>query len=114
MVPYHVEKYNFIMDLNNISITDIPYRYMFAALDRLGTYYCGNAEKTFVFNANGIGSVWNFISFFLPETQKKRVIFIQKGEEKKILEYIDEFELEERYGGKLPNLTKFWPPKNTS
>lgn len=43
MVPYHVEKYNFILDLNNISITEIPYRYMFAALDRLGTYYCGNA-----------------------------------------------------------------------
>lgn len=30
-----------------------------------------------------------------------------------MLEYIDEEELEERYGGKLSNLTEYWPPKST-
>jgi len=32
MVPYHAEKYNFIMDLNNISIPDLPLRYLYSAL----------------------------------------------------------------------------------
>jgi len=27
---------------------------------------------------------------------------------------MDPYELERRYGGKLPNLTEYWPPKSTS
>jgi hypothetical protein len=32
MVPYHAEKYNFFMDLNNISIPDLPLRYLYSAM----------------------------------------------------------------------------------
>lgn len=32
MVPYHAEKFNLIMDLNNISLANIPYRYLYNAL----------------------------------------------------------------------------------
>ncbi len=66
MVPYHAEKYNLILDLNDISLTKIPYKYMFTALEKLGIYYCGNTEKTFVYNAEGVGHIWKMISFFLP------------------------------------------------
>ncbi len=51
MVPYHSEKYNLIIDLNNISLSNIPFRILYAALEKLGIYYCGNTEKTFVYNA---------------------------------------------------------------
>jgi len=79
MVPYHAEKYNLFMDLNNISLANIPYKYLYHALEKISIYYCGNSEKTFVFNAEGIGHLWGFISFFLPESQKRRIIFIPKG-----------------------------------
>lgn len=42
MVPYHAEKYNLIMDFNDISLTDIPYVYLYESLDKLGIYYAGN------------------------------------------------------------------------
>ena len=53
------------------------------------------------------------VSKFLTETQKKRIVFIEKGQEHKILEKVDEYELEQRYGGKLADLTEYWPPQDT-
>jgi hypothetical protein len=43
MVPYYAEKYNLILDFNDISLTDIPYVYLYGSLEKLGTYYCGNS-----------------------------------------------------------------------
>jgi hypothetical protein len=80
MVPYHAEKYNLIMDFNHISFSDIPYGYLYDALEKINNYYCGNSEKTFLFNSQGIKNIWKMVSFFLPESQKKRIIFVDKGE----------------------------------
>ena len=48
----------------------------------------------------------------------KKVIFILInkliGKEKEILEYVDQYQLEEKYGGKLENLKSYWPPKSTN
>lgn len=43
MVPYHAEKYVLLMDFNDISFTDIPIMYLYDALDKINTYYCGNS-----------------------------------------------------------------------
>lgn len=50
----------------------------------------------------------------MTENQKRKLILINNGEEQKILEYIDANQLETRYGGSLPNLKEYWPPKGTS
>jgi hypothetical protein len=93
MVPYHAEKYILIIDFNDISFTSIPYFELYGIINKMGTYYCGLTERTFLFNSSGIGKLWNMIYGFLPEYQKKKMVFIQKGEEKSILEYIDEYQL---------------------
>lgn len=79
MVPYHAEKYTMIMDFNDIALTDIPYTYLYDALDKMNTYYCGNSERTFVFRSAGINNIWRMVSFFLSENQRRRIIFINKG-----------------------------------
>lgn len=66
MVPYHAEKYNLIMDFNNISLSEIPYSYLYESLEKVGIYYCGNTQKTFLFNSEGISTIWKMVSFFLP------------------------------------------------
>jgi hypothetical protein len=91
MVPYHSEKNVLILDFDSTSITDIPFRYLWLALDRLQTYYCANVQMIFVFNTKGIGQLWNMVSYFLNESQKRRIHFVQKGEESTILKYIDPY-----------------------
>ena len=81
------------MDLNNISLTDLPLKYLYRALEKTDIYFCGKAEKTFVFNAEGMGNIWKLVSFFLPENQKKRVIFVAKGQEHLMLDYIEASQL---------------------
>ncbi len=76
MVPYHAEKYIAIMDFNNMSLTDIPYKYIYEVFSKMDVYYCGNMEKAFVYNIKGIGFAWNLISTFIPEHQKKKIEFI--------------------------------------
>lgn len=65
MVPYHAEKYNLIMDFNNISLTDIPFVILYEALDLIGLFYCGCSEKAYIFNSEGVSNIWRVISFFL-------------------------------------------------
>ena len=93
MVPYHAEKYVLLLDFNDISFTDIPIMYLYEALEKINLYYCGNSEKTFIYNSKGISYLWYIMSSFIPENQKKRIIFINKGEEDNFLEYIDGYEL---------------------
>jgi hypothetical protein len=65
MVPYHAEKYNLIMDFNNISLTDIPFVILYEALDLIGLFYCCSSEKAYIFNSEGVSNIWRVISFFL-------------------------------------------------
>lgn len=58
--------------------------------------------------------IWSVVSRFLTESQKKKLVIIPEGEEKKALEFIDPYQLEAQYGGKLPNLTEYWPFKSVS
>jgi hypothetical protein len=114
MVPYHAEKFVLIIDFNDISFTSIPYLDLYSIVQKMGTYYCGLTERTFLYNSAGIGKIWKLIYGFLPDYQKKKMVFIQKGEERQVLEWVDEFHLERRYGGKLPNLDSYWPPRETN
>jgi hypothetical protein len=113
MVPYHAEKFVLLIDFNDISLTSIPYFQVIDILSNMGTYFCGLTERTLLYNSVGISRIWKIVYSFLPEYQKKKIIFIPKGEERKALEWIDEMQLERRYGGRLPNLTSFWPPKGS-
>lgn len=79
MVPYHAEKYTMIMDFNDIAFSDIPYVYLYDALDKINIFYCNNSERTLVYNSAGIANIWKIVSMFLSDTQKKKVVFIPKG-----------------------------------
>jgi len=80
---------------------------------KVGVFYCGSTERTLLYNSSGIGFIWSVISNFLTESQKKKLVIIPKGEEKKALEFVDPYQLEAQYGGKLANLTEYWPIKST-
>ena len=64
-VPYHAEKYSCIFDCNNMNIQDIPYKYLYLVISAMNLYYCGNVERTIIFNAKGIETMWIFVKKFL-------------------------------------------------
>ena len=66
MVPYHAEKYVFLVDINNMSFSDIPYKYLFEVLTKMGTFYCGNVEKTIIYNYSSAKLLWSIASKFIP------------------------------------------------
>lgn len=66
MIPYHVEKYITIFDLNNLPLSDVPVKYLLEIVNLMSIYYCGNLEKTFVYNGKGLGWAWNFLSKLIP------------------------------------------------
>ncbi len=41
----------------------------------MGLIYCGNVEKTIVFNAVGFKPLWFIIKQFIPEHVQKRILF---------------------------------------
>lgn len=67
----------------------------------MGLYYAGNTEKTYVFNAKGIGSLYTIAKTFMPQHARKKIVFVNENNKDEILKQIDPYELEKRYGGKL-------------
>ena len=92
-VPYHAEKYINIFDLCNMNMTEIPYMYLYEVFTAMNLYYCGNTERTFVFNAKGIGSLWTFAKKLVPEHARKKIIFVDESNSSEILKYVDPLEL---------------------
>jgi hypothetical protein len=65
-VPYYAEKYVCIFDLCGMSFTQIPKKYMYEVMNAMNLHYCGNVEKTYIFNGKGIEPVWNLIKYVIP------------------------------------------------
>ena len=92
-VPYHAEKYVCIFDLNNMPISEIPFRYLKDLVTSMSVYYSGNVEKTLIYNANSIDFLWKIGKRFIPEHAKKKIKFVETGKESEVHELIDPFEL---------------------
>lgn len=91
--------------------------------------FTNTLEKEFIYNPPWIlKSSWKIIEsliiieyfnlsffhldFINPETAAK-ISFCSSGDTAKLFETIDPSQLQEKFGGKLTNLTEFWPPKST-
>lgn len=113
MVPYHAEKLVFIVDFGTMALTRIPVFSLWEEIRKLGVLYCGITERTIVFNSTSLGWIWRLVSSFLNENQRRKLVMIPQGQEERTLEYIEPDQLEVKYGGRLPNLTEYWPPRST-
>lgn len=66
------------MDLQNMKLTEIPYKKIFELLTKINLYYPGNMEKTFIYNAEGLSILLNLASKFIPEHSKRKIKLIEK------------------------------------
>ena len=79
LVPYHAEKLTIIADLNNVSLSSLPIFTLYEQMRKIGVFYCGSTERTLLYNSSGIGFIWSFISSFLTDSQKKKLVIVPQG-----------------------------------
>ena len=49
----------------------------------------------------------------MDPTSREKTSVVKREEFKKVFRNIPPNQLEVKYGGEMPNIEKFWPPKNT-
>ncbi|CAD8142971.1 unnamed protein product [Paramecium octaurelia] len=112
LVPYHVEKWRIIVDLNDISIFRMPHQIIKRIIDVTQSNYTASLEQLHLLNPPFVlMAAWKLVEKLMhPETAKK----IQFCKDPSYLqEYINEDQLMLKYKGTLPNFTCLWPIINT-
>lgn len=50
---------------------------MYEVMNGMNLHYCGNVEKTFIFNGKGIEPIWNLLKYVIPQQSRKKIIFVE-------------------------------------
>jgi len=112
MVPKYIEKFNFIIDLCESKIK--PQKELIKGIMSLfQDNFNGFSGQTFIYRpSKGFMLFWKIISVFIPENTREKVQFVPKGKEDEFSGLLIKDELQEVYGGSMPNLQsgQFWPP----
>ena len=61
-----------------------------------------------------ISFVWGIVKNFLDESTVKKINFIDEQVIEPLMEFCNPEQMEVKYGGTLPDIREFWPPKEVS
>ncbi|EWS72900.1 aspartyl/asparaginyl beta-hydroxylase family protein (macronuclear) [Tetrahymena thermophila SB210] len=113
-VKGYVESWVVILETNEKGVTDLELATINKIVQIMAKNFTSTLEKMFITNPSFLFSgAWSLIKNFIhPETSAK-INILKKKDFHIMLDYIDADQLEEKYGGTLPNKTTFWPPQNT-
>jgi len=111
-LPGKAETFFIIIDLQGCSMTTMPINALRKFLGAVQTNFRGRGFKTCILNANMmIRGSWNLIKACLDEFTAQKLSMIGSDYKVKLPTYIPAENLEERFGGKLPNKSNnFFPP----
>ncbi|KAG6468703.1 SEC14 cytosolic factor-like [Zingiber officinale] len=103
-MPNGQEKFTCIADIHGWGYSSSDVRGYLAAIDILQNYYPERLGKVFLIHVPYIFmKVWKIMYKFLDPNTRKKFVFVEKKELKAtLLADIDESQLPEKYGGKLP------------
>ncbi|XVF08582.1 hypothetical protein REPUB_Repub07fG0015800 [Reevesia pubescens] len=103
-MPPGQEKFVVIGDLKGWGYANSDIRAYLAALSLLQDYYPERLGKLFIVHAPYIFmTAWKIVYPFIDNKTRKKIVFVEKKTLKStLLEEIDESQLPETYGGKLP------------
>ncbi|XP_073000542.1 uncharacterized protein [Typha latifolia] len=103
-MPRGQEKFICIGDLKDWGYSNCDIRAYLAALEIMQNYYPERLGKVFLVNVPYIFmKAWKIIYPFIDKQTKKKFVFVDdKNMRATLLDHIDESQLPETYGGKLP------------
>ncbi|KAL6177715.1 hypothetical protein ACLB2K_049239 [Fragaria x ananassa] len=103
-MPPGQEKFIFIGDLEGWGYSNSDIRAYLGALSILQDYYPERLGKMFIVHVPFVFmTVWKIVCPFIDNKTKEKIVFVEnKMLKSTLLEEIDESQLPEKYGGKLP------------
>lgn len=112
-VPHYVEKYHFFCDLAHTPIKpqiDI----IKGMIGLFRDNFNGFAGHAYIYKpTKAFKLLWKIGSKFMPKKTLEKVKFVEDGKEKNFTDDFDLDDLQQQYGGNVPDITEnFWPPQN--
>ncbi|EAR86555.2 CRAL TRIO domain protein (macronuclear) [Tetrahymena thermophila SB210] len=110
-VNYHIENWVFIIDTGGMGLFDLPINALKMIIGAMSINYCACMDKVFILNPSfGLNASWSVVSAMMDHESAEKITMLKKDKYPKILEKIPAEMLEQKFGGKVPNVTQFWPP----
>jgi len=111
LLPGQVENWIFILDLNNVGIGSLPKTAMKKIISYLQANYRGHLTTMNIINTpSSIYIPWALIKGFLDEVTVKKIQFFKTGSPTTLFDSTNREQVEQKFGGTAPNLSRFWPP----
>ncbi|KAL7067841.1 CRAL/TRIO domain-containing protein [Cryptosporidium serpentis] len=112
-VAGRVENWNVIIDLSGKGFTDLPIQALKSVISLVNTRYRMRLYRMFIVNCPiFLNLLSSALLSTLPGTSARKVRFVDGAYSDELLEMISPYQLEQRYGGKCPDVTEnFYPFK---
>ena len=111
LVPGKVENWMHVSDMGHQGITEFPLKAIIKFSVILQKMYKCRLANSFVLNPpSSIYYLWKCAKPFIDKATQSKVCIENKGYSGRMLELFDPEQVEEKFGGKAPNITRFWPP----
>jgi len=114
LIPGQVENWNIIIDLNDVSIFSIPDSLM-KIFKILQANYRARLNSMFILGMTGfLNALWTIVKSFLDSNTQKKIKIIKENAKYEMFEFINNEQLEKKYGGLSENLEDssvgYFPP----
>ena len=110
MVPGLIETWIMVVDLNNVSSTSVPFTKIKAIIANGSKNYRGRMYRQYTINASWfVRKAFSGMTTFLDEFTQQKLNMLDDC--KDLLQHVTPECLEQKYGGKLPNIVgNYFPP----
>jgi CRAL/TRIO domain len=111
LTPGKVENWMCISDLGYKGLTDLPLNTMRKITQVLQDIFkCRLAYSAIINPPKTLYFIWSLLKPFLDPVTIDKISLTKDSIPRTLLQFFDPYQVEERYGGKAPNLEIFWPP----
>jgi hypothetical protein len=115
LIPGKVDNWVGLMDLSDLSINQLPKKWLQAFIKSCQSNYKCRGVKSFILNASwGVRTVWNIVKAFVDSKVKQKMVFHHGSKCDELIDMFHPSQLEEKFGGEAENLNVFWPPHEIS
>lgn len=115
LVPGKVENWIMVNNLDGLSMTKIPTKYIKAVMKDAQDNLKSRVSFFYYINVTfGLRAMWTLIKPFLDKRIKNKTTLISGQVDNNFLATAHPSQIEEKYGGEAPNVTQYWPPYSAS